>query len=77
MPNAMHSLGKAVQVEPMKSMLKAPGTKRLKLKKYELLSNFGFNCNLRRYTMVEFAGFHVNLHARAQEVLQCPRQGVR
>ena len=25
------ALGKAVQVEPMKSILKAPGTKRLKL----------------------------------------------
>jgi len=38
--------GKAVQVEPMKSTLKAPGTKRLKLKHDKLLSilhQFCFN----------------------------------
>jgi hypothetical protein len=31
--------GKAAQVEPMKSTLKAPGTKRLKLEYNELLSS--------------------------------------
>ena len=41
--------GKAVQVEPMKPTLKAPGTKRLTLKYDKLLSSFGFNFNLRRY----------------------------
>jgi len=40
-----------VQVDPIKPMLKAPGTKRLKLKIDELLSSFAFNLNLRRYTM--------------------------
>ena len=35
----------------MKPMLKAPGTKRLKLTYDELLSSFAFNFNLRRYTM--------------------------
>ena len=30
--------------------MKAPGTKRLKLKYDGLLSNFAFECNLRRYT---------------------------
>jgi len=33
----------------MKPVLKAPGTKRLKLKYDEPLSNFAFKCNLHRY----------------------------
>ena len=36
----------------MKPMLKASGTKRLKLKYDKLLSIFGFNYNLRRYSVV-------------------------
>jgi hypothetical protein len=36
----------------MKFMLKAPGTKRLKLKCNKLLSTFAFNFNLRRYREV-------------------------
>ena len=36
----------------MKSMLKAPGTKRLKLTYDKLLSSFGSKFNLRRYTKV-------------------------
>jgi len=43
--------GRAVQVKPMKPILKAPGTKRLKLKYGGLLSNFAFNFYLRRYTL--------------------------
>jgi len=39
----------AVQVDPMKAVLKAPGTERLKLKYDELLSSFAFKFNLRRY----------------------------
>ena len=45
--------GRAVQVEPMKPMLKAPGAKHLKLKYDKLLSFcfiFAFNLNMRRYT---------------------------
>jgi hypothetical protein len=42
-----HALGKAVQVEPMKSISKAPGAKRLKLKYDKPLSNIGFDFNLR------------------------------
>jgi hypothetical protein len=38
-----------VQVAPIKPTLKAPGTKRLKLKCYQPLSNFAFNSSLRRY----------------------------
>ena len=44
--------GRAVQVDPIKPALKAPGTKRLKLKYDELLSNLAFKFNLRRYTLV-------------------------
>ena len=43
--------GRAVQVKPMKSMLKTPVTKCLKLKCNNLLSNFAFNFNLRRYNV--------------------------
>ena len=39
------------QVKPIKPALKAPGTKRLKLKYDELPSSFAFNFNLRRYSV--------------------------
>ena len=42
--------GKAVQVEPIKPTLKAPGTKRLKLKYYKLLSTSAVKFKLRRYS---------------------------
>jgi len=45
--------GRAVQVEPMKPVLKAPVVKRLQPKYDEPLSNFAFNVNLRRYTMAQ------------------------
>jgi hypothetical protein len=38
-----------VQVDPITPTLKAPATKRLKLRYDGLLSNFAFNFNLRRY----------------------------
>jgi hypothetical protein len=38
-----------VHVDPIKPTLKAPRTKRLKLKYDEPLSNFAFKFNLRRY----------------------------
>ena len=43
--------GEAVQVEPIKPTLKAPGSKRLKLEHEKTLSNFAFKLNLRRYSM--------------------------
>ena len=43
--------GRAVQVDPSKPTLTAPGTKRLKLKCDEPLSNFAFKCNLRHYIL--------------------------
>ena len=42
--------GRAVQVDPIKPKLKAPGTKRFKLKCDTLLSTSAFKFNLRRYT---------------------------
>ena len=39
-----------MQVDPIKATLKAPGSKRLKLKHDNLLSHFAFRFNLRRYT---------------------------
>jgi hypothetical protein len=41
--------GGAVHVEPMKSVLKAPGTKRFNRKYDVLLSSLAFSFNLRRY----------------------------
>ena len=38
-----------MQVDPIKPKLKPPRTKRLKLDYDELLSNFAFKFNLRRY----------------------------
>ena len=40
-----------LQIDPIKSTLKAPGTKRSKLKCYEPLSILAFDFNLRRYTL--------------------------
>jgi len=41
-------LGRAVRVDPIKPMLKAPGSKRLKLIRDEPLSNLAFKFKLRR-----------------------------
>ena len=46
----VYTHGRAVQVEPIKPTLKAPGTKRLKLQYDVLLSSFLFKFNLRHYT---------------------------
>jgi hypothetical protein len=43
------SPGAAVQIDPINPTLKAPGTKRSKLKYHKLPSSFAFNFNLRRY----------------------------
>jgi hypothetical protein len=44
--------GEAVQVDPIKPVLKPPETKRLILKYDEPLSNFAFKFNLRHYNLV-------------------------
>ena len=41
-----------MQLDPVKPTLKAPGTKRLKLKSDEPLSSFAFEFKLRRYSKV-------------------------
>ena len=43
--------GGAVQVETVNPALKAPGSKRLKLKFDELHSGYAFNVNLRQYRL--------------------------
>jgi len=43
----------------MTPTLKPPGSKRLKLKYEKLVSSFGFNFNLRRYSLE----LHDDLHA--------------
>ena len=43
-----------MQVDPLKPTLKPSKTKRLKLMNDELLSNFGFNFNLRRFIKGRF-----------------------
>ena len=45
--------GRAVQVEAIEPILKAPGNLLLTLRCNEPLSNFASNFNLRRYMMVE------------------------
>jgi len=47
---------RAVQVDPIKLKLKLPGTKRLKRKCIESLSNFAFTSKLRRYNKVFVVG---------------------
>jgi len=46
-----HQRGRAVQVDPIKLTVKAPGTKHSKLKCVEPPSNAAFNFNLRRYSV--------------------------
>ena len=44
--------GRAVQVDPIKPVLKAPGAMLLKVRHDEALSNIAFNFSLHRYTTV-------------------------
>jgi hypothetical protein len=48
-----------VQVDPIKPTLKAPGTKRLKLKYDKPLSSFPVNINLRRYDPATGVQHHI------------------
>jgi len=48
--------GRAVQVDPIKPALKAPGAKRLELIYDGPLSNFAFDFNLRRYITLQDGG---------------------
>ena len=53
--------GRAVQVDPVKPVLKGPGAKRLKLKSDKQLSTFAFKSNLRRHNV---ARLRAALHGR-------------
>jgi hypothetical protein len=50
--DSLGTYGRAVQVDPIKPPLKAPGNKRLKLRCDIMLSNFAVKFKLRRYTTV-------------------------
>jgi hypothetical protein len=58
-----------VQVDPIKPRLKAPGTKRLKLKHDEPPSKLAFKFSLRRYSMglVRSGDQVVGVHAIGQD----------
>jgi len=56
--------GQAVQVDPIKPTLTAPGTKRLKLKYDKPLSSFAYNFHLRRYNTEEAAARAYNKHVK-------------
>jgi hypothetical protein len=59
-------MGRAVQVDPTKPTLKAPRTKRLKLKDHEQVSNFAFKFNLRRYSWGDFDSHDIERYTRAK-----------
>jgi hypothetical protein len=61
-----------VQVDPIKPTLKAPGTKRLKLKHDAPLSNFAFKFKSRRYSEVAESGLEMRLlRSLGRQVGQC------
>jgi len=65
--------GRAVQVDPIKSVWKAPGTKRSKLRCDAPLSNFALSFNLRRYNAAGRYGhvmFPENAHEPALQAAQ-------
>ena len=57
-----------MQVDPVKPMLKPPGTKHLKLKCDMLLSTFAFKINLRRYDKARLEGELGAAHGRAVQI---------
>jgi hypothetical protein len=58
--------GGALQVDPVKPTLKAPGSERLKVKSDVLLSNVAFNFNSHRYTAAD----HSRRRAAAVDALR-------
>jgi hypothetical protein len=67
-----------VQVDPIKPVLKAPVTKRLKLKQGELLSRCAFKFDLRRYNKVStlILGISQSLQELPSDAQKHPRQGL-
>ena len=68
--------GKAVQDEPMKSVLNLLGTKRLKLKYDELLSSVAFKFKLRRYITASRSGDTTASCFTSLNARSCTRQGL-
>ena len=64
-----------MQVDPVKPTLKAPGTKRLKLKYDEPLSNFAFKFNVRRYAEVGL-GVGLRVSGKAAAFMQKVGRGL-
>jgi hypothetical protein len=62
-----------VQVDPIKPTLKPSGTKRLKLKHDELLSNLAFEFKLRRYSLETMHNFENVPVGRCRFSLSNPR----
>jgi hypothetical protein len=67
--------GRAVQVDPTKSMLTVPETKRLKLRCVSLLSNVTFDSNMRLYipdkhTVESYVAEQADLAANEHSLLQ-------
>ena len=59
-----------MQVAPIKPTLKAPGTKRLKLKYDKLLSSFAFKFSLRRCSAARYYESHAVAAVHAARDLQ-------
>jgi len=66
------NLGRAVQIDPIKPKLAAPGDERSKLKFDKLLSSFAFNLNLRRFTWVLISARRTSRRCQGTT----PRQGL-
>jgi len=60
-----------VQVDPAKPMLKAPGTKRLKLTYDEMLSSLDFEFKLRRYSKEPHAASLLTYHNIRYQMRLC------
>ena len=59
-----------MQLHPIKPVLTAPGSKRLKLRSDEPLSGFAFKFNLRRYTKAGRAHNDAMVEALQEQGLQ-------
>jgi hypothetical protein len=59
--------GRPVQVDPINPTVKAPGTKRWKLRYDEPPSNFAFKFNVHHYTMVPVEGVKTTILMQLKE----------
>jgi len=63
--------GWVVQIDPIKPILKAPGTKRFKLRYDGPLSNFAFKFHLRHYIVDHVAEVSSMKHRMSRMVGRC------